>query len=46
MFDKVNGSKEVRTRFLRRHRVEDMRDFWKKDENSFSGAKSKYHLYD
>lgn len=46
MFDKVNGSKEVRTRFLRRHRVEDMRDFWKKDENSFSVAKSKYHLYD
>ena len=45
MFDKVNGSKVVRTRFLRRHNVDDIRDFWKKDEKAFSAAKSKYHIY-
>lgn len=46
MFDKVNGSKQVRTRFLRRHRVEDILDFWHKDAASFSASKRKYHLYD
>lgn len=45
MFDKVCGSKEIRTRFAKRHRVEDMIDYWNKDNDWFRKASQKYYLY-
>ncbi|MDE6042164.1 MAG: DUF1343 domain-containing protein [Muribaculaceae bacterium] len=45
MFDKVVGSKNIRSLFTPRHRVEDMIDYWNKDVEPFRAASSKYHLY-
>lgn len=45
MFDKVTGSTEIRRRFSRRYRVEDILDYWNKDVDDFTARKSKYHLY-
>ncbi len=45
MFDKVCGSKEIRRRFSKAYRVDDIRDYWNKDADSFRAASSKYHLY-
>ena len=45
MFDKVCGSKEIRERFIKRYRVEDMADYWNKDADAFRARSSKYYLY-
>lgn len=45
MFDKVCGSKEIRERFTKRYRVEDMADYWNKDVESFKQLSSKYYIY-
>ncbi len=45
MFDKVCGSKAVRTGFFRRHRVEDIDRLWHKDLPAFEKTKKEYHLY-
>ena len=45
MFDKVVGSKNIRSLFTPRHRVEDMIDYWNKDVEPFRAASSKYYLY-
>ncbi|MDE6286134.1 MAG: DUF1343 domain-containing protein [Muribaculaceae bacterium] len=45
MFDKVVGSKNIRSLFTPRHKVEDMIDYWNKDVEPFRAASSKYHLY-
>ncbi len=45
MFDKVCGTKEIRERFARRYRVEDMADYWNKDNETFKARSSKYYLY-
>ena len=45
MFDKVVGSKEIRKRFCENYKVDDIKDYWNKDNKSFSEAKAKYHLY-
>lgn len=45
MLDKVTGSKEIRRRFGRRYRVEDIRDYWDKDVENFKKQKARYHLY-
>lgn len=45
MFDKVTGSRQVRTLFGRRYRVEDILPLWNRDLETFRAAKSKYHLY-
>lgn len=45
MFDKVTGSKEIRRRFARNHRVADIIDYWNKDIEPFRAASSKYYLY-
>lgn len=45
MFDKVTGSKEIRRRFARNHRVADIIDYWNKDVEPFRAASSKYYLY-
>lgn len=45
MFDKVTGSKQIRKRFARNHRVDDIIDYWNKDAEPFRAASAKYHLY-
>ena len=45
MFDLVSGSKEVRERFSRRNRWEDVRDYWYKDVDDFRRLSKKYYLY-
>lgn len=45
MFDKVVGSKEIRKRFCEKYSVDDIKDYWNKDVESFTKAKAKYHLY-
>lgn len=45
MFDKVTGSPEIRSRFTKNYRVDDIIDYWTKDESPFKIKKAKYHLY-
>ena len=45
MFDKVSGSNEIRERFSKRNRWEDIRDYWYKDVDSFRQLSKKYYLY-
>lgn len=45
MFDKVCGSKEIRKLFSKNYKVDDMKAYWEKDNDSFQKASSKYYLY-
>ncbi len=45
MFDKVCGSKQIRERFSKNHKVADIEDYWNKDVESFRQSSQKYHLY-
>ena len=45
MFDKVTGSKEIRRRFAKRHKVEDIIDYWNKDADAFKAKSAKYYKY-
>ena len=45
MFDKVCGSKEIRERFIKRYRVEDIADYWNKDAEAFRERCKQYYLY-
>lgn len=45
MFDKVTGSKEIRSRFSQNHSVADIIDYWNKDVDWFKEKSSKYYLY-
>jgi uncharacterized protein YbbC (DUF1343 family) len=45
MFDKVVGSKEIRRRFARNHRVADIIDYWQKDVEKFKAASADCYLY-
>ena len=45
MFDKVCGTKEIRERFIRRYRVEDIVDYFNKDVDAFKHRSSRYYLY-
>ncbi len=45
MFDKVTGSPEIRTRFTNNYRVDNIIDYWTKDDAAFKIQKAKYHLY-
>lgn len=45
MFDKVTGSREIRRRFGRRYRVDDIAPYWNKDADAFRTRSSKYYLY-
>ena len=45
MFDKVSGSNEIRERFSKHNRWEDIRDYWYKDVDSFQQLSKKYYLY-
>lgn len=46
MFDKVCGTDYVRTHFEKRFMVEDIRDYWNKDTESFKKRSQKYYLYE
>ena len=45
MFDIVCGSKQIRERFAKNHRWEDIRDYWYKDADDFRSLSKKYLLY-
>lgn len=45
MFDLVCGSRQIRERFSKRNRWEDVRDYWNKDAEDFRKLSEKYYLY-
>ncbi len=45
LFDKVCGTDYVRNEFSKRYKVEDIKDYWRKDESSFRELSQKYHIY-
>lgn len=45
MFDLVSGSKQIRERFSRRNRWEDVSDYWNKDAEAFRKQSKRYYLY-
>ncbi len=45
MFDKVSGSNQIRERFSKRNRWEDVADYWYKDVDDFRKLSKKYYLY-
>lgn len=45
MFDKVSGSKQIRTRFSQHNRWTDICDYWYKDVDAFRELAKKYYLY-
>ena len=45
MFDKVCGTKEIRERFIKRYRVEDIRDYFNKDARQFKTRSQRYYIY-
>jgi uncharacterized protein YbbC (DUF1343 family) len=45
LFDKVCGTDYVRNAFSKRYKVEDIIDYWRKDEASFRELSQKYHIY-
>ena len=45
MFDKVSGSRQIRERFSKNHKVADIIDYWNKDADTFKQASAKYYLY-
>ena len=45
LFDKVCGTDYVRTEFSKRYKVDDIIDYWRKDEESFRRLSRMYHIY-
>lgn len=45
MFDKVSGSNQIRLRFAKNNKFEDIRDYWYKDVASFKQLSKRYYLY-
>ncbi len=45
MFDKVCGSKQIRQRFTRQYRFDDIKEYWYKDVETFRQLSQKYYLY-
>jgi len=45
MFDQVSGSDQIRIRFSKRHKFEDIKEYWYKDIESFRKLSQKYYLY-
>lgn len=46
MFDKVTGSPYIRENLAKRHRFEDIKDYWYKDVPAFVEMSKKYYLYE
>ena len=45
LFDKVCGTDYVRNEFSKRYRFDDIKDYWRKDEESFRALSKKYYIY-
>jgi len=45
LFDKVCGTDYVRKEFCKRYDFADIKDYWRKDEDSFRVLSQKYHIY-
>lgn len=45
MFDKVSGSDQIRLRFSKNNRWEDIREYWYKDVEDFRKLSKPYYLY-
>ncbi len=45
MFDKVCGTKEIRERFIKRFKVEDIIGYFNKDAETFKLRSAKYYIY-
>ena len=45
LFDKVCGTDYVRTQFGKTYKFSDIKDFWRKDEDSFRTLSQRYHMY-
>lgn len=45
MFDKVSGSDQIRLRFAKNNKFEDIKEYWYKDVASFKKLSQKYYLY-
>ena len=45
MFDQVSGSDQIRIKFSKRHKFEDIKDYWYKDVESFRKLSEKYYFY-
>ncbi len=45
MFDQVSGSDQIRLRFSKRHKFEDIKEYWYKDVESFRKLSKKFYLY-
>ena len=45
LFDKVCGTDYVRREFSKGYKVEDIKAYWRKDEDSFRDLSQKYHIY-
>ena len=45
MFDKVLGSNHIRETFRKNYSFDDIKDYWRKDEDAFRTKSAKYYLY-
>ena len=45
LFDKVCGSDVIRNVFSQTYRFDDIKEFWRKDEDEFRSLSQKYYLY-
>ena len=45
LFDKVCGTDYVRLEFSKGYKVDDIIEYWRKDEDSFRALSQKYHIY-
>ena len=45
LFDKVCGTDYVRLNFAKRYKVDDIKSYWRKDEDSFRTLSQRYHIY-
>ena len=45
LFDKVCGTDYVRNTFGQTYKLDDIKDYWRKDEESFRALSQKYHIY-
>lgn len=45
LFDKVCGTDFIRTEFSKRYLFDDIKDYWRKDEEDFRSLSQKYYLY-
>lgn len=45
MFDQVSGSDQIRLLFSKRHKFQDIKEYWYKDVDEFRNLSKKYYLY-